>query len=496
MARSRHTAVACLALGILAACSADQPVPVAPDAASLAKGGSKGSASAAKYIVEFNGDAVPADFAARVAAIGGTIESSLDGAGLAIVSASGADFESRAERLGGVASVTPDMVLEWIDPNQRVVDLAHTGPINTHDDTYYPIQWHLDAVDAPEAWATGATGAGARVAILDGAIYAAHVDLAANVDVAASRSFVPGVAFNQDLGTFWHGTHVAGIVGAVDNNLGVLGVAPRATLIGVKVLHGGTGNFSWLMNALYYAATPLSEGGAGADVINMSLGALVEEKPKDKVDRRDTREFLKLLDRATTYAWKNGATVIASAGNSAIDFGAPEAKGYITVPADAKHVIAVSATAPEGWALGNRDYAAQSSYTNYGKKLVDLAAPGGDSRLPGNAACTVPVNNTPPTITQPCWVFDLVISTSRGTAPTGGYSFAAGTSMASPVVAGIAALIIGQNGGDMHPAQVEARLRQSALDLGKPGFDELYGHGFVNAYRAVAGEHGPVAKKD
>jgi subtilisin family serine protease len=489
MAGSRHTAVACLALGILAACSADQPVPVAPDAASLAKGGSKGGASAATYIVEFNGDAVPAEFAARVAAIGGTIESSLDGAGMAIVSASGADFESRAERLGGVASVTPDVAIRWIDPNQRVVDLAHTGPINTHDDTFYPLQWHLDAVDAPEAWATGATGEGARVAILDGGLFNTHPDLAANVDVAASRSFVPNQPFNNDLGTFWHGTHVAGIVGAVDNNTGVLGVAPKATLIGVKVLHGGTGTFGWLIDALYYAAKPQSEGGAGADVINMSLGAVIEEKPKDKMDRRDTREFLKLLDRATTYAWKNGATLVGAAGNDAIDFGDRESKGLISIPADSKHVIAVSSTAPEGWALGNRDYAAQSSYTNWGKSLIDLAAPGGDSRLPGNALCPVPVNGG--TVTQPCWVFDLVLSTSRA-----GYSFAGGTSMAAPVVSGIAALIIGQNGGDMHPAQVEARLRQSALDLGKPGFDELYGHGFVNAYRAVAGERGPVADRD
>lgn len=114
------------------------------------------------------------------------------------------------------------------------------------------------AVEGPAAWATGAAGKGARVAILDGGIHSTHIDLAANIDLGASTSFVPGFAFNQDGGSFWHGTHVAGIVAAADNGIGTIGIAPEATLVGVKVLHNGSGAFSWVIQGILYAATPLA----------------------------------------------------------------------------------------------------------------------------------------------------------------------------------------------------------------------------------------------
>lgn len=488
----RSASIALAGTVILAACADQAPAPLAPSVRATVD-----LAASTKYIVEFIGETAPADFAAGVAALGGTVESILDGTGLAIVSASAADFETSAERIAGVFAVTPDITLQYIDPNQRVAEAA----VNSTDDIFYPVQWHLDAVDAPEAWATGATGAGARVAILDGGLYANHVDLRDNVDRAASRSFVPTTVpryeWDQDLGTFWHGTHVAGIVAAADNKVGVLGVAPKATLIGVKVLHGGSGDFTWLIGAIRYASTPRSAGGAGADIINMSLGAVIDGKPDDQGDRKDTKAFLRVLDKTMAYAIKNGTTVIASAGNSAIDFDSPDAKDLVSIPADSRHVIAISATAPEGWALGGRDYATQTSYTNYGKRLIDLAAPGGDGRYPGNQNCTVPLNGGFRT-TAPCFVFDYVLSTSRGSlnpAATGGYSWAAGTSMASPVAAGIAALIVERNGGPMQPAQVEAALRQSSLDLGKPGFDAVYGHGWVNAARAVGAESSTIAQQ-
>ena len=83
-----------------------------------------------------------------------------------------------------------------------------------------------------------------------------------------------------------------------------------------------------------------------------------------------------------------------------------------------------------------------------------------------------------------CWVFDLVISPGTLGPDNTGYFFAAGTSMAAPAAAGVAALIIEQNGGSMRPAQVKTALRQTSDDLGKPGKDAFYGHGFVNALEA------------
>ena len=483
MAR-RSTALAALALGSLAACSSDSVAPLAPGNASLSQ-----AAASKKYIVQLAKDGVPRGFAAQMAALGGTVEGQLDGAGIVLVSSARADFEAAAEGVAGVEAVTRDALVELLDPNQKVVDLgAAADAVNTADDPRYPIQWQLPAVNAPEAWATGAVGAGARVAILDGGVFTEHPDLNDNVDLAASRSFVPGFAYNQDTGTFWHGTHVAGIVGAEDNDIGVLGVAPKATLVAVKVLHSGSGEFSWVLNGMYYAGTPLAAGGAGVDIMNLSLGGIVPEKSSDAAERAELKDLIKSFDRVAAYANRNGTTVIASAGNSNINFD-EEGRHTITLPGGAQNVLAVSATAPVGWALGATNFSLRTSYTNTGSGLVDFSAPGGDSAYPGEESCTVGG------LLRPCWVFDLVLSTSRGGSAAGGYSWAGGTSMAAPMTAGIAALIVAKNGGDMAPSQLEAALRQSSIDLGKPGKDDVYGHGWVNALRAVTGATSAVAAK-
>jgi subtilisin family serine protease len=249
----------------------------------------------------------------------------------------------------------------------------------------------------------------------------------------------------------------------------VIGIAPAATLIGVKILHGGTGDFNWLIDAVMYASTPISEGGAGAHVINMSVGALIDREDPENI-KADIKELDKAISRATSYAWDRGVTVVASAGNESVPLG----KQFLHFPSMSLKIISVSATAPLGWALGATNYHRQASYTNFGKQGVDLAAPGGDAALPGEEPCNVGG------IVRPCWVFDLYLSTSRA-----GYSWAAGTSMSSPVVAGVAALIIDKAVGPISPAEVKARLEQGAIDHGKPGNDLVYGHGWVNAFNSV-----------
>jgi len=133
------------------------------------------------------------------------------------------------------------------------------------------------------------------------------------------------------------------------------------------------------------------------------------------------------------------------------------------------NVVAVSATAPSGFAYGGTDFDTPASYTNYGQRVIDFAAPGGDFDYPA-----------------PFYYYDMVLSTVRGSgASTSTYSWAAGTSMAAPHVAGVAALIIQANGGHITPAQVLAALRHGADDLGKPGNDDYYGSGRVNAFASV-----------
>lgn len=409
---------------------------------------------------------------AAVTSAGGTVTFSHDGAGVAVVQSSAPDFLARVRASKAIATADPDAVINW-QPDVTPVTIDEAA-INPNNDTFYPIQWAHQAIESPAAWALGCTGAGVRVAILDGGIFAGHPDLAANMDVTASRSFTTG-AFDTDFGTFWHGTHVAGIVAAVDNNRGVVGIAPEATIIGVKVLHRGRGSFGGVINGILYAAKPLAEGGAGADIINMSLGAVFARGGGNT----GAGPLVAAMNKAVNFANRHGVLVVSAAGNDAIDL--DHSGSVIAVPAESGAGMAVSATAPIGWALGATNFDTPTSYTNYGTSVINVSAPGGDTAYPGNENCTMPVSGG--TLTRPCWVFDLVISTSRGTTANGGYSWAGGTSMAAPAVSAVAAIIKQQNPG-ISLGALKAAIQNSAVDAGKPGTDPFHGKGFVNALNA------------
>jgi subtilisin family serine protease len=456
----------------LTACQQDSPTdPAAAPPIAFAK-------ESPTYIISL-GATAPSDLAAEVARAGGTLKTHFKGAGVAVAVSDAADFATKLAAVTGVEAVGQDKVVEWVDPNMRVEPLVVGGV----DETFFPIQWAPGAISAPQAWAAGAFGEGARVAVLDGGIFNTHPDLQANIDVARSASFVPGQAFNTDVGTFWHGTHVAGIVAAADNGLGVIGIAPKATIIGVKVLHSGSGSFESVIAGINYAATPIAEGGGGAHIINMSLGATFDRVDRDQTGLNETSDnshLINALSKATSYARQRGVLVIASAGNNGLNL---DGLGSImTIPAMSVGALAISALAPEGWAKGMTNFDDLASYSNHGSSLITFGAPGGDARYPGNEDCTMSIVGG--SITRPCWVFDLVLSTSRGTTASGNYSWAAGTSMAAPAVAGVAALVVGER-GPMSPAALEHILQRSAEDLGKPGKDDVYGRGRINALRAI-----------
>ena len=149
-------------------------------------------------------------------------------------------------------------------------------------------------------------------------------------------------------------------------------------------------------------------------------------------------------------------------------------------------MITVGSTGPLGWALdAGVSLDTPAVYSNYGQSIMELSAPGGNVHrglIASNVLCTLTSGFV--SVTYPCWFFDGVVST----APVAGgflYQFRSGTSQATAHVSGVAALIIGKNGGSMNPAHVRARLHESAEDLGKEGKDEFYGLGRVNAFRAV-----------
>ena len=493
---------------VAAACVEHAPISPSSNTTTRATNGANPSASLQlatptgnkSYVIDFVGTQLPTDLTAQVGAAGGTVTSTIDQIGVAVATSSDPSFVTRAGKIRGVASVTEDIEVQWVTP-ERVVEagevtdngsLTETTAFGTAE-TFRAEQWVPTAISAPAAWDAGNFGAGARIAIVDGGIRDTHIDIAPNLDVAHSRSFVAGQPFNFDqardtLGvchlndTFWHATHVAGIAAAPGGpaapnfNRGIVGIAPQATIIGVKVLHCGSGSFGAVIAGIVYAATPIAEGGAGADVINMSLGA---QFPRQGVG---AAQLAVALGKATTYAYQHGVTVVAALGNAATDL--DHTANVVFLPAMSPHVIAVSATGPLGFALGATNYDRPASYTNFGQSAVDFAAGGGDFQLPGNAICSLP-RNPSGTITSFCWVFDLVLAPCRGSGTSNvSYCFAAGTSMATPVVSGVAALIIGKY-GRIGPAAVEARLRASADDLGKPGNDDFYGQGRVNAFRAT-----------
>ena len=498
-----------VALGAIVAAACVYDAPVTPTGNTITAATSSNSpslqiaaapANAKSYLINFTGNTLPDDVAAQVAAAGGTITSRFDKIGVALASSASPDFAVKAGKIRGVASVDEDLVVQWVNP-ERVVEAGEVSqevsvtPEATfgNAETFRRIQWAPDAVHAGQAWDAGARGAGARVAVLDGGIRATHIDIAPRLDVAHSTSFVPGQPFNFDQArnsagqcvlndTFWHATHVAGIIAAPAStntpfpNLGTVGIAPDATIIGVKVLHCGSGSFGAVIAGIYYAATPIDEGGAGADVINMSLGALF---PRQGVG---AAKLAVALGKATTYAYQRGVTVIAALGNDAVDL--DHTANLVQLPAMSPHVIAVSATGPFDFAHGATNYDRPASYTNFGQSAVAFAGPGGDFALPGNDICSYPRNPSGSSL-QFCWVLDMVIAPCRGSgASISSYCWAAGTSMATPAVAGVAALIIGKY-GRVGPAEVERRLRQSADDLGKPGNDDFYGRGRVNAFNAI-----------
>lgn len=202
------------------------------------------------------------------------------------------------------------------------------------------LPWGVNRIDADLVWPAGNTGAGVKIAIVDTGIDYNHPDLAANC--------VEGISFvdytNDPMDDYGHGTHCAGIAAAVNNDIGVIGVAPGASLMPVKVLnYNGGADLSWIANGIIWAANN------GADVISLSIGY---------------NQHVQSWQDACDYAYNTkGCVVVAAAGNS----GNPPGSGdTVEYPARYSSVIAVSAT-------DSNDKRARWSSTG---PTVELAAPG------------------------------------------------------------------------------------------------------------------------
>jgi serine protease len=370
----------------------------------------------------------------------------------------------RAEH--GVAWAVPDYLAHTagaLVPNDPGVGRAAKD--------WQQLQWNFVGpfgVDAPEAWgnlaADGAPGGrGVIVAVLDtGVAYARRGPFRRSPDLSRFQfvrgyDFVSRDSFPNDRNG--HGTFVASTIAETTNNrYGLTGLAYGARIMPVRVLDsGGEGEASTIAEGVFFAVRH------GAQVINLSL----EFSPG--VTASDIPELIEAL----RYAHRRGVLVVGAAGN--------EGHSAIAYPARAPYVISVGATTEHG---------CLAAYSNDGSGLT-LVAPGGgpDADLPGDPNCHP---DQPPGR-------DIYQVTFTGSSPRrfgipSGYE---GTSMATPHVTAIAALIIasGVLGPHPSPAALTARLRATARKLGGGGDERLYGAGLVNAAAATArGGPGAVAR--
>ena len=413
-----------------------------------------GSASvyAGQDFVMISKGKLPSNLASQVEAAGGVLERTYP-FGVAIASSDNPEFAAAFSSL----TVVRDVVFDRELPAAEIALEAGIPPDSGDDDFFFDLQWGHNFVGAQAAWAAGLTGAGVRVAVLDGGFDLDHPDLAPNINLAVSADFT-GEGLQYGLpDPFSHGSHTAGTIAAADNGFGTIGVAPNAELALVKVLSdSGSGSFANVIAGIYHATM------VEADVVNMSLGTMIPRQVEG------VTELAVAVSAAIRYAYQNGVTVIVSGGNNAHDL---DGDGSIVRFNEiAPHSIPISALTTLNWA--SDPYNAElypASYTNYGVSGIDFSAPGGSVDYPGNEGCVVAG------LARPCWVFDLVFSTGNGS-----WYWSAGTSMAAPHAVGVAALIIEENGGDMHPAHVKAAMRDRAIDLGPEDRDDFYGHGLVN----------------
>ncbi|MEO0107915.1 MAG: S8 family serine peptidase, partial [candidate division WOR-3 bacterium] len=340
---------------------------------------------------------------------------------------------------------------------QDVVEFAHPNyylyAYWTPNDPYFWDQWNLDrygALDMPVAWELGTGNANVRVAVVDCGVAYEDFEIPEHErdevyspdgryhrapDLASTR-FASGYDFvnddehaNDESG---HGTHVTGTIAQSTNNgLGVAGMAFDCTIVPVRVLDNrGRGELDVVAEGIVYASEQ-------ADVINLSLGGQVTSQ---------------LLEDAVTTAADNGAVIVAATGN------------------DGANQVDYPAAYPQCIAVGAVDYWWEKTpYSNWGSAL-DLVAPGGDTR------------------SENYWpIWQNTFENGGGTPPVDVSRFTykgwEGTSMATPHVAALAAMMKARGIDD--PDEIRSRLYATAIDLGAPGWDTLYGHGLIEPVSAL-----------
>lgn len=427
------------------------------------------SAAPTRYVVVFTGDGVPKAAAEAIVRAGGTLEKAFPQVGIGIASSADPEFVASLRGKAGVHAVDAARFFEA----PRAVAVGEpdaTSP--TAVDAYYgAYQWGIRWVNANLAWSITSGSHATTVAVIDTGVAWNHPDLAPNVTFTACYSVYlkpcspyPNGAFPDDA---WHGTHVAGTIAAAFGGGRVVGVGPNLSLAAYNVFEPtSSGDLLAWDESIWAAMIDAAE--RGFSVINMSLGGYVVFPQKDAATWT-------AWNRVADFVRRKGVTIVASSGNGDVNLNGPLAH----VPSDLSGVVSVGATGirPAAAFPQPGTFDVRAAYSNFGA-AVDVVAPGGDTGPDG----------TP-------WPFPgayyLVLSTSvalnPGCAATAScppaYSFAGGTSMASPHVAGAAGLVKDRFPG-LNPEQVAAVLTRTSENLGDR---QSFGHGMIDAYKALGG---------
>ena len=335
------------------------------------------------------------------------------------------------ERIGGgkfrkkIVFVEPDYVYKLIDPHPEGRDIGTqdlSPSVYDPNADLRPYQWGLDAVNAEGAWSR-ATGAGIIVAVIDTGVDGTHPDLQGKVVEGYDPEIDSVIPPNTDSDTYGHGTHVAGIIAAKNDGKGITGLAYDAQIMPILIFK------PYYVGSFYVARGIVWAVDHGADVLNNSWGGGV---------------YSQVLKAAFDYALANGVVVVDAAGN--------DGEAFWHYPSAYPGHIAVGATNPHN---------SKTDFSNLGGWL-SVVAPG-----EGILSCV------------PTWYVQ------DGTGDPLLYDYWSGTSMATPFVSALAALL-----KELHPTaspyQIKKMMEQAALDIDAPGFDNGTGYGLIQADAATA----------